>query len=279
MTAPDGPKILDFTANTNSVNQSATLRLTAIVTDPDGIDDVIGGTLKSPSGQTYGAFQTSASEGAYEIALTWPDINSVQALAPLLPGENTARVFIAEFYDQSEHRTSKEIQISFGCEDASEGVCDPNGACVNLESSSDHCGACGESIDTHVARCEAGVPACLSFGDMYCDGTCVDLDYQDNCGRCGNNCADWGSSLGVSADCVNTNSATGGRLCAGEFVSNNTQQSCIDYCASKDLWCIDASAYYSLGQKSGRCDWTFYANDNDLGVLETVYCTCQQLVE
>ena len=46
--------------------QGQTVVFTAVVTDPDGIEDLIGGTLEDPTtGGTYGAIATSASEGSY----------------------------------------------------------------------------------------------------------------------------------------------------------------------------------------------------------------------
>lgn len=44
------------------------MTFSVVLTDPDGIDDLIGGTLKDPdSGSSYGAFVTEAGEGAYAL--------------------------------------------------------------------------------------------------------------------------------------------------------------------------------------------------------------------
>jgi hypothetical protein len=54
-----------------TMTSSDRLAVSAVVTDPDGIDDLIGGTLTTTDGaSTFGAFATDASEGAYSISLT-----------------------------------------------------------------------------------------------------------------------------------------------------------------------------------------------------------------
>src|SRR5262245_32614596 len=71
------PRILSLSSNLQIMHPADTLIVTAVVTDPDGIDDVIGGQLRDASGATYGAFQTSAAEGAYGMSLTWAALNAV----------------------------------------------------------------------------------------------------------------------------------------------------------------------------------------------------------
>jgi hypothetical protein len=44
------------------------ITFTAVLTDPDGIDDLIGGSLTNADGSIqYGAFVTSGQEGSYSL--------------------------------------------------------------------------------------------------------------------------------------------------------------------------------------------------------------------
>ncbi|MEZ4460728.1 MAG: hypothetical protein R3E66_13565 [bacterium] len=85
----DGPRIIDLSINTTTATPSTTrLTISAIVTDPDGTGDLIGGTLKSPGGATYGAFQSSAAEGSYQLMVTWSQLNAVQPIVFLRPNHS-----------------------------------------------------------------------------------------------------------------------------------------------------------------------------------------------
>lgn len=74
------------------------------------------------------------------------------------------------------------------------GACAPpqtacDGACVDLQTSVAHCGACGQACA--VGRtCVAGACACPA-GTTSCSGACVNLDADGaHCGACGSRCAD-----------------------------------------------------------------------------------------
>ena len=65
------PRILMINTNTKTIDERAMLVITAVVTDPDGVDDLIGGALTAPEGEaTYGAFATSAYPENTNIAPT-----------------------------------------------------------------------------------------------------------------------------------------------------------------------------------------------------------------
>src|SRR6516225_6845170 len=60
---------------------------------------------------------------------------------------------------------------------------DCGGVCVDLQSDSANCGACGQSCGAG-QRCEQGRCAATCAGLM-CDGTCVDaMNDPNNCGAC-----------------------------------------------------------------------------------------------
>lgn len=45
---PEGPQYLQFSTNVTTVHNTDTVIFTAVLTDPDGIDDIIGGSLVNP---------------------------------------------------------------------------------------------------------------------------------------------------------------------------------------------------------------------------------------
>src|SRR5205823_13414447 len=75
-----GPTILDLSANTSTLQPGQPLVVTAVVTHPDGIAQVVGGKLADPNGGTYGAFQVSTVSGAWSITLTWEALTQVKTV-------------------------------------------------------------------------------------------------------------------------------------------------------------------------------------------------------
>ena len=103
------PKILSLTSNITTFSPGQSLIISAIVTDPQGIDDLIGGKLEHPGGGTYGTFATSSQEGAYSLTLDWGAINTV---APInAPVAGAARLFRARFYDVAGNEVTKDLSV------------------------------------------------------------------------------------------------------------------------------------------------------------------------
>src|SRR5690606_28117444 len=96
-----------------------------------------------------GAFATAASEGAYEVRVYWDNVNSAEELD--FGWEGTSRTFVAEFFDQAGHRTSRETTLHLECEFDEQLPCH-NGMCQRLDSLDD-CGECGNQCDA------SGMPA------------------------------------------------------------------------------------------------------------------------
>lgn len=141
-TQPGGPVILDFSINTATLDETQKAVFTVVVTDPDGIDDVIGGTLKSPKGASYGAFATSAAEGSYQITLAWADMNTIEEIA--FPGATSApRQFVAEFFDQSGKKATATVTLDLECKQAGSIACAD--AKCNPLADINNCGACKRS--------------------------------------------------------------------------------------------------------------------------------------
>lgn len=141
------PRIISFNSNT-TMYSGGTLVFSAIVTDPDGVDDLIGGQLVSPLGGTYGSFATAAQEGAYSLSLDWNALNQVEAIEG--PPSGISRRFIAQFFDQAGNSATQEITIQIGCGNGVDSLCQDG--CNDLSSDDFRCGQCGRS-------CEQVVPA------------------------------------------------------------------------------------------------------------------------
>lgn len=152
----DRPRILTMSSNVTTLDNQGTLVITAVVTDPDGVDDLIGGALVDPdSNATYGAFATSAAEGAYEIRLTWGQLNEVRRIDAPVAG--APREFLAQFYDVAGHVADEELSIKLRCATEDLGVCD--GVCTDLATDPENCGTC-DSVVPSGSVCVNGMPAC-----------------------------------------------------------------------------------------------------------------------
>jgi hypothetical protein len=110
---PHAPVFLTFGTNVSSLTENETVVFSAVLTDPDGIADLIGGALKSPDGTiSYGAFATSDQEGAYSLSLTWDAIEESQDITFQ---QGQTRMFMAEFFDAAGHKTQKTISLQLTC--------------------------------------------------------------------------------------------------------------------------------------------------------------------
>ena len=112
---PSGaPQILSLTTNITTVGPGDTVVFSVVVTDPDGVDDVIGGQLMTEDrGATYGTFQTNAQEGAYSLALSLAEIVAVEP--SLVEEAPISRSFRAEFFDQAGASVSGTVELSLRC--------------------------------------------------------------------------------------------------------------------------------------------------------------------
>jgi hypothetical protein len=195
------------------------------VTDPDGLQDVVGGRLVDPdTGGTYGVFTASGSAGAYTFALTWLGMQAVRGV-PSAPVSGLSRDFRAEFFDLAGNVGTGTVTMLIACGLTGYGVCNNqcrllgtstdcaacndavptggscfngtpvcpagesvcNGACVNLQTNSTHCGACNTPVPTGQV-CRNGAPACATAGHTYCPAQMVCANLQtssSHCGACG----------------------------------------------------------------------------------------------
>ncbi|MBP6629122.1 MAG: hypothetical protein KA297_06820, partial [Kofleriaceae bacterium] len=110
---PSAPRFLTFGTNVTSIGWGGAVTFTAVLTDPDGIDDLIGGSLTSPDGAIqYGAFATSGQEGSYTLTLDW---NSMNRSEPITFATHEDRQFRAAFFDVAGHLAERLIAIELTC--------------------------------------------------------------------------------------------------------------------------------------------------------------------
>jgi hypothetical protein len=170
---PDGPQFLSFGTNVTTLYEQQSATFTAVLTDPDGVDDVIGGSLKDANGGVYGAFSTSGQEGSYEMTVYWDEINQIGSI-DFDYGAAQARGFIAEFWDAGGHISSTEITLDLAC---TSGYAGCNGTCYDTENDIYNCGACGTSCYDDLCTVN---PVC---GQGSCGGTPMDCSWMGD-GEC-----------------------------------------------------------------------------------------------
>jgi hypothetical protein len=213
------PIILSLATNVTTLTPNGTLITTAVVTHPQGIAQVIGGTLNDPSGASYGAFMVSTTSGSYSITLSWNAIEAVQDINASAGSGGVSRMFVATFYDQSGHMTSKTFSIQLRCPTATDPIC--GGTCHPVQFTTTSCGpacshncvtlypllasrtcsnqgVCGGALDSTVRQsCSA---ACQGAGLM-CTGTNIATYYSASDG-----------TMDMNIDCSTVPSATSGAL-------------------------------------------------------------------
>lgn len=173
------PQILVFGTNVQSLTEGESVTFTAVVTDPDGIDDVIGGTLSDGNGHYYGAFATTGQEGAYALTVSWAQIDQLQAIN-LNTNVTSTRNFEVEFYDQAGHSVQQATTVTVTCK----GVAGCDGHCTDLSKDVQNCGTCGHACAAGVA-CFKGQCAALSQCSYPPNSTCNLV-----CSTVGKTCAD-----------------------------------------------------------------------------------------
>jgi hypothetical protein len=173
------PRILAFDADARRLTEGGLVRFSAVVTDPDGVADVIGGLLEDPDGVSYGAFAAAGGEGAYELSLSW---GAIHAARPVEFEGSAARDFVGVFFDEAGNRVTETLQITLHCDAAGGVAC--AGRCTDLNDA-EHCGACRAACD---GTCRDRQCDCRD-GLARCGGACVDTDVEPaHCGRCDDAC-------------------------------------------------------------------------------------------
>ncbi|MFO0608589.1 MAG: hypothetical protein U0324_35815 [Polyangiales bacterium] len=176
-----GPVFLSFGTNVMALTETDSVTFTAVLTDPDGSGDLVGGALLDESGMArYGAFMASGGTGAYSLTVTWAQVHAVGRIEFR---ESESRVFLAEFFDMAGNRSTRTVTLRLHCDGRGGGAC--NGRCTNL-SANPNCGGCGVVCPT---ACDMGTCPCPT-GQTRCGEQCVNTMLSaTNCGGCGQACA------------------------------------------------------------------------------------------
>lgn len=145
---PGAPVFLSLQTNVSMFTAGESVIFTAVLTDPDGVDDIVGGTLSNDDGAIgYGPFVAAGQEGTYSITLSWDAVHQADAIQ--FEGADLVRAFRAEFYDQAGNKVTKAVDLTLTCEEGS--ACD--GVCIDIMTDAEHCGSCAGMCD---GGCDAG---------------------------------------------------------------------------------------------------------------------------
>jgi hypothetical protein len=165
------PEVLSFTAGPARITEGGSTTFTAVVTDQDGVDDIIGGTLESQDGAVFGGFSSTGASGTFEIELSWRDIDEVESIA-FESAED--RLFVASFFDAAGKTGTATVALNLHCD--GDGACE--GRCVDLDTDRENCGECGNACE----NCDAG--ECLEWTCTRVTGditSCADACGTDEC--------------------------------------------------------------------------------------------------
>jgi hypothetical protein len=188
----EAPVILSFSSNVTTLTPNEMLIVTAVITDPQGIADVVGGTLGDPAGATYGSFAVSTVDGSYSVTLSWTALNTLASIDA--PSGGVDRTFVATFFDQVGNMTSDSLTVHLECVTATEGICD--GDCSDLQQDDANCATCGHDCGTN-GTCVAGT--CYAPGGCFtvvtttdCNAACAGAGATCSADACGSSFWGWG---------------------------------------------------------------------------------------
>ncbi len=266
------PTVLSLNSNVATLNPGDQVIISAVVTDPDGIDDLIGGSLVDPgTGRSYGSFATSAAEGSYAMTLSWDAIETVAAITT--PAGGATRGFRAEFYDVAGAKATQVLNLTLRCESGDEALC--SGVCADLSSDYYHCGSCDAQVPSG-QQCVSGRPGCASPEAEVCPGEgCVALDEVSRCGGCDHDCY----ALAEAQSGVRTNSCSdvaGDKACIFTLEGVGTQlmqrQTCAEICVAKGFNCYDdgTGSGYAENTEPVYCD----SDMSWMGSIGYAFCRC-----
>jgi hypothetical protein len=216
---PGGPEFLSFGTNITTMSESDTVTFVAVLTDPEGLANLVGGHLTDPSGQIqFGAF-IATNQGSYSLSLTWPQI--YQATNFQFVGQGPVK-FVAEFFDVQGRNTTKDTTLTLACQSATWGTC--GGTCYDFQNDSAHCGGCGtcNSVSSGTS-CSAGACA-VEVDDSSDTDSCMSACAAAN-GTCSTACSEFENVASIGEyTCTNASPMDYGFACGD--VPPATEASC-----------------------------------------------------
>lgn len=183
--SPDAPDILELSATPMTLTNASSVVLNAVVTDPDGPEDIAAGrVLEASTSAVLGTFASSGG-GAYSFELQWNTLSN--AIDLTFEGQQNV-VLTIEFIDAANERSTRSLSLQAACDEggpACGGTCGEtfcDGICEELstfDSDPNNCGGCG-------IVCEGGVceeSACVDIPKI--DGACTTVgDCETGADRC-----------------------------------------------------------------------------------------------
>lgn len=166
-----GPRILSLSTNVGVLSEQQELVVAAVVTDPDGINDLIGGVLIDPdTAASYGAFTTSAAEGSYQLTLRWSAIHAVRSVDG--PAEGVVHTLRARFFDEAGHVAEQDVSARLQCD---QGEWPGRWSCGGECRSAAYCGGCAATCGAET-ECDAESDLCLGWSTdkASCDWFCAE---------------------------------------------------------------------------------------------------------
>jgi hypothetical protein len=78
---PGAPVFLSLQTNASSLTAGESITFTAVLIDPDGVDDIVGGTLSDLTGMIgYGPFVAAGQPGTYSIMVSWDAMHQAEPI-------------------------------------------------------------------------------------------------------------------------------------------------------------------------------------------------------
>lgn len=160
------PVIIEFSVNPTSISDRESADFYALVTDPQGIDDLIGGSLKA-NGATLAAFSGAADEGSYSTTVDFDTL--ADAYGQDSNGPSGTLTLTASFSDQVGNTSTADLDLDLTC-DNGEHLC--MDGCTDVQEDADNCGGCGIDCATEIANSDLDpLPIGAVCDDMGCVGT------------------------------------------------------------------------------------------------------------
>ncbi len=171
-TGAGGPTILSLSTTKSSITQFGAFEIVAVVTDPGGLTDLVGGQLTASSGTVIGPF-VATTMGTYSLKVTWDQLNTA---APIAFVGKTVETLTATFFDVHGVKTSKPVPIGLFCGSGASPDAACAGSCTSVASTS-HCGSCSKSCPSSAMACDAATETCTTSPEAYdaldtCDQEC-----------------------------------------------------------------------------------------------------------
>lgn len=224
------PVILSLSKNVTKITEGESVIFTAMVTDPDGLDDLVGGSLLSMDESIdYGPFVAAGQPGTYSLTLSWAQIHQADPIS--FEDSEPTRTFVARFFDQKGNKATVSTDVTLTCVGGSACA----GACTDLATDGANCGSCGRA-------CGGGADACASGECAPAYGACVDNEGQmvtcaEVCQAAGETCVTHGCQGEATAlffddldDCMTDNNVSYGLLTCDEVhewsINSNTIRCC-----------------------------------------------------